>query len=583
MRFQCFGSFAITFAALLFLPSWTAAQSPLEPSRMPPHTSAYLIWRGTPASDIRKSNSLLALWDDPDFAPVRSALFENLMQASEKEPTKRSLSREDAELYSTLLENAFVFGYIPQPQAKSAASAATAPASSHSWNGFFLVYNRAGKEALLAKAVTHIRSSESVPPHLSQLTIAGIPALKVERKDNATYWVEHGSYAASAGEPSVLEEILPRLESPAPPATSLAQSAAYQEAQPLLSKGLVEFFVQIPNLKTLAGDATASGFKLAPLVNAIKLESVHSFSGQLTLQGSRTRVQAALLGDATPGTLFDLWSDGQSSPASLALLPPNAVSYSETQLDLSAFYQFLKRVVASVLPQGQQGNADMLDTLAQQRLGMPLTDALGLLSGEFASMQTSATVDPQKAVYVAGIRKKPEAIRLLRSIFGDQVTSERTEGDVTFLKISLGGGQGTAGVAQWNFYHVAVTPEFLLASSRIETLKELLASRSPASGLAARPQWQTARAGYPDKLDGIYYFDFQKVDWPAMKNYWLEEARKASAQKSLAGSQKNPAAGSKAPDFLSNADPQVFPRHLHFMAGASWKDAKGIHFDQWLE
>jgi hypothetical protein len=34
---------------------------------------------------------------------------------------------------------------------------------------------------------------------------------------------------------------------------------------------------------------------------------------------------------------------------------------------------------------------------------------------------------------------------------------------------------------------------------------------------------------------------------------------------------------------LTDANPQVFPRHLHFMAGASWKDAKGIHFDSWLE
>jgi hypothetical protein len=30
-------------------------------------------------------------------------------------------------------------------------------------------------------------------------------------------------------------------------------------------------------------------------------------------------------------------------------------------------------------------------------------------------------------------------------------------------------------------------------------------------------------------------------------------------------------------------DPQVFVRHLHFLAGASWKDSKGVHFDEWLE
>jgi hypothetical protein len=40
---------------------------------------------------------------------------------------------------------------------------------------------------------------------------------------------------------------------------------------------------------------------------------------------------------------------------------------------------------------------------------------------------------------------------------------------------------------------------------------------------------------------------------------------------------------SKTPDWLTNLNPDVFPRHLHFVAGASWKDSKGIHIDEWLE
>jgi len=50
------------------------AQAPLEPAQMSPRTAFYLIWRGTPGPDARKANSLLALWDDADFAPVRSAI-----------------------------------------------------------------------------------------------------------------------------------------------------------------------------------------------------------------------------------------------------------------------------------------------------------------------------------------------------------------------------------------------------------------------------------------------------------------------------------------------------------------------------
>jgi hypothetical protein len=66
-----------------------------------------------------------------------------------------------------------------------------------------------------------------------------------------------------------------------------------------------------------------------------------------------------------------------------------------------------------------------------------------------------------------------------------------------------------------------------------------------------------------------------------LKARWIEEAKKASETQTATAQQK--AAAAKVPSLLANANPQVFPKHLHFMAGASWKDAKGIHFDQWLQ
>ena len=576
---------SITLFALL-LSNRASAQAPLEPAQLPPKTSFYLIWRGAPVQNVRSSNSLLALWDDPDFAPVRSAMFENMVSSSAKDSSKQALTRDEIEQYSSLIENAFVIGYIPKPEAKMTVSAVPPkPMAQHPWNGMFLIYDRTGKESLLSKAVLRMRGQEKEMPQISQLTVAGVPVLKVERKDNVTYWVEHGKYAASAGERSVLEEILTRLESTTPSASSLAQSAAYQEAQPLLGGGLIEFFARIPNLKTLAPDTSSSGFQVTPILDAMKLVAVHSFCGRVTLEGSKTRVQAALLGNAVPGTLFDLWSDVQRPPASLSILPSTAISYTETQLNLPAFYELLKRALAAALPAGQQGNTSVLEGLAQNRIGMPVSDALALLSGEFASVQTSPVVDPQKAVYFIGIHKKPETLKLIRTIFSDQVTSERNEGDTTFLKISLGGGQGNAGVAQWHFYHLAVTPEFILGAGRSETLRELLASRRQTSMIAggsSAEQFQAARAGYPEKLDGLNFFDFQRVDWQALKTRWVEEAKRASETRSLAA-QQQPVPATKVPDLLTGINPAVFPRHLHFMSGASWKDAKGIHFDERLE
>ncbi len=563
----------------MLLASRLAAQAPLEPAQMPSRTSFYLIWRGTPEGNARNTNALFALWDDPDFAPVRAAMFENMTSSSEKDSSKPALSREEAEQYSSLLENALVIGYLSKPEAKMTASTAPPKPAEHTYNGLFFVYDRTGKEALLSKAVLRMRGQEKELPQISQITVSGVPTLKVERKASTTYWVEHGKYAASASERSVLEDILGRLEGRAADANSLAQTPAYKEAQPQLGGGVMEFFAGVPSLKGLAPDS-ASGFKIAPVLNALKLEAIHSFSGRVILEGAKTRFQGAVLGDTAPGALFDFWTDGLASPTSLSLLPPNAISYSETQFNLPGFYEILKRGVAAAMPAGQQNGTAMVEALAQSRLGMPLSDALALPSGEFASMQLSPSLDPQRAVYVFGIRKKPETLKLLRSIFGDQITSERTEADTTFLKISLRGNQGSKGVAQWDFYHLAVTPDFIVGATRNETVRDLLASRSTSNSISAS-QFQTARGVYPEKINGLNYFDFQRIDWPALKARWIEEARKVSETQNATAQQK--AAAARVPSLLTDANPQVFPKHLHFMAGASWKDAKGVHFDQWVE
>jgi hypothetical protein len=571
--------FVCTLVLSALLSPCLVAQAPLEPAQMPSRTSFYLIWRGTPAGDERKSNALFALWDDPDFASVRAALFENMTSAAEKDASKPGLTRDEAEQYSSLLENAFVIGYLSKPEAKMTASAAPPKPADHPYNGLFFVYDRTGKEALLSKAVLRTRGQEKELPQISPITIAGVPALKVDRKESTTYWVEHGRYAASASERSVLEDILARLERQGSDSSSLAQSPAYKEARSQLGGGVIEFFAGVPSLKGLAPDS-ASGFKLAPVLNALKLEAIHSFSGRVILEGAKTRFQGAILGDTAPGALFDFWTDGLSSPTSLSLLQPNAISYSETQFNLPMLYDILKRAVAAAMPPGQQNTTAMFEAMAQSRLGMPLSDALALPSGEFATMQLSPSLDTQEAVYVLGIRKKAETLKLLRTIFGDQITSERTEGNSTFLKISLRANQSSKGLAQWDFYHLAITPDFIVGATRNETVRDLLAARSASNTISAA-QFQAARASYPERINGLNYFDFQKIDWPALKTRWIEQAKKVSEIQSTTSQQK--AASAKVPSLLTDANPQVFPKHLHFMAGASWKDAQGIHFDQWLE
>jgi hypothetical protein len=573
----------LVFALVGYDRAW--AQAPLEPAQMSARTLFYMIWRGAPVGDIRKSNNLLALWDDPDLAPVRAAMFQNIQSSSEKDPSKPPLTREEAEETSSLLENSFVLGYIRKPETKVAAAAKS---TDRPWNGLFLVYDRTGKEAVLAKTILRARMREKDPAQISQITVAGAPAMKLERKDNVTYLSEHGKYAVVAGELGVFEEILARLDNKSPAASSLAQTAAYQEAEPLIQGGLIEFFLRIPQLKDFAPATTAdSPIRIGPVLDALKLDAIRSLCGRITLEGSKARVQGAILGDAVPGTLFDLWNNGQQTPASLSFVSPETVSYSETQFNLSALYGLLKRALRVALPQQQQGGAEMMEGLAASRIGMPVPDALALFSGEFASIQSNPGMDPQKAVYYLGIRNKQDTLKLLRSIFGDQLGSERNEGDTTFVKVSLGGGQNSTGIAQWNFYNLAVTPTFVLASSRGETLRESLVKYSHANSAQAPVlpvAFQSARAQFPAAIGGLAFMDLQKVDYQALKTRWIEQAKKSSPTPNKKSPSSTSQSGpSQVPDWLLNMNPEVFPRHLRYLAGASWKDSKGIHFDEWLE
>jgi hypothetical protein len=450
----------------------------------------------------------------------------------------------------------------------------------------FVVYDRTGKESLIAKAILRMRAQEKEVPVLTPLVIGGVPVLKVESKNGATYWADQGKFAVSAGERSVMEQILGCINGKSSAVASLAQSSAYQEAQPILGSGVLEFFVGISDLKELASDSNAGGFKARPLLEAARLDAIHSIGGHLGLEGSRTHMQAAIFGDTAPGTPFDIWPTSPASLTSLAFAPADAVSYSAGQINFMGIYSIIKRIAQAAFPQGQQGNADMLDTLAAARIGMPLADALSLPTGEFASMQTSPSLDTAKQVYFLGIRKKPETLKLMRTLFSDQLTSERNEGDTTFLKVSLGGRQASTGVAQWNFFNVAVTPDMILGASRAETLREVLSNRSKgpaAAGLAAVPQFQASRAQFPENLNSMSYLDFQKVDWPGLRDRLVADSKKTSAAKSLVPAKKPAASAGMNLDWLTQVNAQVFPRHLHYSTGVSWKDSKGIHWDQWLE
>jgi hypothetical protein len=565
------------FSLIVFiLPEGAAAQSPLEAAQLPARTSFYAVWHGSPMGDARKNNALMSLWDDPDLAPARAAMIDAIVSDANKQKDKPGVTRDELAQIATLLDNPFTIGYLPrrEPASKSVTPKAAAPA----WNGMFFVYDRTGKEELLSKTVLRMRSADKEIPKLSEVTVAGVKALKIEKKSGTTYWAETGKYMVTTGEESIFEEVLNRLAGKGAGA-SLADSEAYREAKPLLSGGLLEFFLRVPQIKDMAGDSSDSPPELKAMWSNLKLDSLHVFAGHISLEGARTRLQGGILGDTAEGSLFDIWSAGQSQPGSLAYVTPETVYYNESQINLLGIYNMLKRVLA------QPGSntalmAKTMENAAQTRIGMPLPDALALTTGEFGTMQTSPALDPDKRVFFAGIRNKPETLKLIRTILSDRLTSERNEGNVTYLKISLKGNQGASGVAQWKFYHLAVTPDLLVGASRSETLRGTLSQERPSGADSLPANLRAARAQFPEQLIGFSYYDLQKVDWPALQQNWRTQRDKAAAEPKNAGAMQKTKILN---DWMNNLNPTVFPRHLHSMTGGSWKDASGVHFDEWLD
>ncbi len=564
----------------LFLPTHGFAQSPVDPGQLPGRTSFYLLWRGTPSGDIRKSNSMYALWDDQDFAAARDSFTKSLLTESKEKKSGPAATPEELKQYATLLDNPFLVGYLRNPESAPAVkSPAGKGAPAPAWNGMFFIYDRTGKEELLSKAALHLRDAEKEIPKLTPMTLAGVAALKIERKSGVTYWAEFGKYAVSANEQIVFEEVVNTVNGK--PATNpLSQSPSFLEAKSLLNGGVLEFFLSIGNAQQLAVDTPGSPAALIkPFLSALRLDTIHSLAGHISLEGAKTRLTGAILGDTSPGGLFDIWADGQANPVSFGYLSSDTVYYGESQLNFLGLYQVLKRAfTGSGTASSQQANP--IETAAETRLGMPLPDALGITTGEIAHLQNSPTLDDGQKVYFLGIRNKPAALKLMRTLMGERITSERTEGDTTFLKVSLQGGQNASGVAQWNFYYLAMTPSLLLGASKSDTLHQYAAFTPAASDTVLPKKVLAVRGLFPEKLNGFSYFDFSKVDWPGLKARWVAEAAKSAQSAKSTEAADNT---KKLSDWLSQVNPEVFSRHLHTMTGASWKDTKGVHFDQWVE
>jgi len=576
---RCFArrfSFAAAFiAVLLALGPAVRAQGPPPADRLPADTIFYFTWRGlAPQSDAEKKNHLLQLWNDPDLAPLRLSASLGIQRALT--PKGQSSPPVVFGDLVSLLDNGSTLGFVllPPPAKPSSASPASRVA-------LFTAYNTAGKAQLAQKVRDAIRAQSKGEPIVRTYDFGGTSVEVRTTSSGTSYSAQTGDYFLFSDKQEVVEELIARFRAAEKPPSSVAQLADYQKAKPYLDSGaLVKFFGHLPDLSQFV-TPDEDGKKLDALNRSLHLGKIHALAGSLSFDGEATRYHAALLGDTSPGGIFDLWGP---SAASFQMQPvvETAPLYSIARLDLSAFYLWLRDAIGAVLPAQQAGGVMMFEGMAQSYLGMPVAEALALFTGELASLTTFSDDGAAQRTFAVAIQKPQDVLRLLRALLASQIVAEDSSGGVTYLDLSFPYRDSATGQQRRTFYYVAVSPQLAVIAQRKATLRtaiERFNAKLPAR--AAAPDLARLRSRLPEKLSGLSEGDLTRVPWDNILAGLAAEL-KETARESSKESQSN---DQPAPDFglAKTLKGDVITRHLHVAASGWWKDPNGVYFDSYLQ
>ncbi len=544
------------------------AQDPPLESRIPARTVFYMSWRGGQAlAAARTTNSLLRLWDDPEFAPLRAALLTKLFSSELKQaPT---LNRDEL---ATLLENSMLVGVMPSSRVTSAPGARTAQKGFES--PAFLIYDRNGREKL-ADRLSELGRNEEPKPTITHSTFRGIDIEIQTRPAKTSYQAIAGRYFVDADGRELMEELVTRLTTPGLTANSLGATEEYKTAhQRMDPNSILEIFVSLKGFtKEMYAQAAGKQPGAETFLRGLHFDQLGSLSVTLSSDGPATRIRLAVLGDLAPGGLLDIIGPGKAEFSTLAAVPATALSCTSLQIDLSAFYKTLRAAITTALPPEQAQNFGTFESAIASQFGMTIPEMVSLLSGEFTMVGLEPTTELSNNLYLFSISKPQDVLHLLRAMLSDRITNEDQSGEITYLAVLSPLGPKAGATPTRRFYYVAVGPRLLVVAPRKALAREMMSrfeSADHAGSILADTDFQRARARLPQKLSGLGFSNVSRVDWKAVMD---------KLQQSLAPQDKN----KDAAELLKLLTPGVFSRYLHSAGGGWWKDQQGLYYDGFLE
>ena len=575
-----FGRVLLLLCCLAFFAGPSFAQQDSLVGRLPADTWLYLHWRGTASlTRLRDTNSVLRLWNDPSFVGARRNLINRMTQeAKQKNPKSNGFTREQSDEIFSLLENEAAVGFISH--AGVAAAGTSKSASS------FLICDVTGKQDVLDKFNAQREKNSASTFARTSVPVGNFTAYKILDGKSTSYEAQAGRYFVRTDTLAAMEEILPRITAAHPPAARFEEAAAVPSACRSTAAGSLLNFLALPAKFNLAAIPPSPAFNFPAFIKALHLDQVHTVCGNVTFESRATRMHGALLGDTSAGSILNIIGDGRSSFSTLALAPSGA-SYECSVLDFLAMYKTLLAGFTAALPPDKQGFIAGIDSLVSTFWGMPPADALGLFTGEFATIRVDPAADPTHAIYAFTIQHPHKVATLLQHLIPGAPATQNQDGDTTYVTITFPQHAQAAQTrsAEPSRIFFAVTPSMVIAAKHQDLVRDAVArlrvppGSAQSNSLANDPGFKNARAAMPSKLTGLAYADLTVFNWTSLLNNFQKQINnqaQAAARK----------AGKPAPppvDLLQGFDPKTISKYLHTSSSSAWKNSIGIYFESAIQ
>lgn len=514
-------------------------------ARLPGDTVLYLYWRGEDSLRPGNRNAIISLWNDPGFQPVRRMILRNLVDAAARDPR---LARTSPREIEELLADPFVFGIR--------LAGGGAKPSAHG----FLVLRAEGKPGQDLRAELQGGSG----------------------KKTSVRFTSSGLLLAS-GDPSTLHELARQFGGSGRSAVKpLSTLAAYQEARAeIAGRPSLEFFLRVPAISALGPEATPQ-FNTGAFLQALHLERVHLLCGSIDLNAPAALVHFSVLGDTSPGSLFDLFGTSATSFQTLRAAPAGA-SISVYRLNVGALLSLFTGAFSAAVGQNRAARLNLISALLSQTV----VPALG---GEYAAIWRPTAGGNGARLFAMTVHPEP-ARSLFSGTLAPFFVPAGRDGEIRYFRFGKRpdekgkSGSKDQSPATVRPVHpspggepsdlIALTPNLLLAGQDQPFLRaraRAVTAAPPRPGLAGTQRFHSARAGLPAALSGLSYLNLRAFDW----SKWIGRIADRMAK-----NKKNPHARERAAalkKWVDGGGDAVLARHLHLVVIGAWKDDHGMHW-----